>query len=1137
MQLIDDRLLLSATDLLNHVECPHLTHLDFEVATGRARIEETRSETTELIANKGDEHELAYLESLRAEGREIVSITSDSGLEGISRAAERTREAMRAGAEIVYQGVLFDGGRWHGIADFLERVPRPSTLGDWSYEVVDTKLARRVKPYFLLQLCFYSELLAAEQDLVPDWVHVVLGTRARQSFRLSDFVAYYRRVKDRFERFLSAGANSTYPEPVTHCEVCRWQEHCDDRRERDDHLSLVAGMRRSQTARFREAGIETVADLAHAGTQGGPSRIGPQTFEKLQRQAALQVDHRSTGRQSYELLEPEPEHGFARLPPPSPGDLYFDMEGDPFFDQGLEYLFGITWIEDGEPRFRPFWATNRAEEKRAFEDFIDFVLERLAPDPDLHVYHYAPYEPTALKRLMGLHATREEELDHLLRNKVLVDLYAVVRQAIRISQPSYAIKKVEAFYMEPRETNVAEGGDSIIAFEQFLETGDRRPLEAIERYNEDDCRSTWLLHRWLLELRSEAIDRFDREIPWRAPPQPKEPEPEALAEVEELRAALTADIPDDAAQLDADAQARWLLAQLLDYHRREAKPAWWAYFERLEADEETLTERDSEALAGLEEDPSVAAWPLPHPSQSLVHTLRFPEQDHKVKPGTWVDPATEKNVTVERVDEGQGIVEISRDANRRNQPLPRALIPGGPYGTTAQRAALRRLARDVVDRGVDADRHYQALRGILRGDPPRIAGHASGAALQGDGFSLDEAKGIAAGLEGSHLFLQGPPGSGKTHNGAQLICHLLGQGARVGVASSSHAAIHNVLSKVENLAGDDPPWRGLKKHSGTSESRYTSDRDDPLIDNSGDNADFPSDDHRLIAGTAWLFARDNLDSQLDYLFVDEAGQLSLADALAIGTSARTIVLLGDPLQLAQVSQAVHPPGSGASVLEHLLGNHATVPRDRGLFIDETRRMHPDVCRFISETVYEGRLDSFENCARQDLSAPGELTGTGVRYVPVTHVGNARESPEEARAIASRVERLLEGEWVTADGDTRCLDAENVMVVAPYNAQVRCLTEHLPRGVHVGTVDKFQGQQAVVTFFSMATSSGAELPRNLEFLFSRNRLNVAISRARCLAVLVCSPELLHVACRSSEQMRLVNALCRLVEVAKEQGSAT
>ena len=263
-----------------------------------------------------------------------------------------------------------------------------------------------------------------------------------------------------------------------------------------------------------------------------------------------------------------------------------------------------------------------------------------------------------------------------------------------------------------------------------------------------------------------------------------------------------------------------------------------------------------------------------------------------------------------------------------------------------------------------------------------------------------------------------------------------------------------------------------------------------------------------------------------------AGQISLADALAMGTCARNLILLGDPQQLAQVGQAVHPPGAGASVLEHLLGDDTTIPPERGLFIDETRRMHPDVCRFISAAIYEDRLESFAGCANQRIEAPGELSGTGIRYVPVAHEGNTRESVEEAERIRGLVEDLLQGEYLRMDGTRGAIGPEEIMVVAAYNAQVGCLRERLPDGVRVGTVDKFQGQEAAVCLFSMATSSGEEMPRNLEFLFSRNRLNVAVSRARCLAVLVCCPALLEVRCRDAEQMRLLNALCLFVEMGGE-----
>jgi uncharacterized protein len=343
----------------------------------------------------------------------------------------------------------------------------------------------------------------------------------------------------------------------------------------------------------------------------------------------------------------------------------------------------------------------------------------------------------------------------------------------------------------------------------------------------------------------------------------------------------------------------------------------------------------------------------------------------------------------------------------------------------------------------------------------------------------------------------------------------------VGVAATSHKAIHNLLREVEDVARrEGVSFRGLKKGS-----KY----EGPFITTSGDQAYFsdPDDDVLLLAGTSWLFSREEMEGVVDTLFVDEAGQVSLADALAMGTCARNLVLLGDPQQLAQVSQGTHPEGAGASALKHVLAGEDTIPPERGLFLSITWRMHPDVSRFVSAVSYEGRLESAPETAAQQTSF-----GTGLRFLPVVHEGNRIASHEEADAVAAAIEQMVGADYTDSAGRTRPLNHDDFLVVAPYNAQVRCLRAAVPRVVPVGTVDKFQGQEAPIVFFSMATSSGEDLPRNLGFLFSRNRLNVAISRARCLAILVACPDLLDIRCRTIEEMRLANALCLAVEMAEE-----
>jgi uncharacterized protein len=1135
MQELDGGLLLSASDLVAFLECEHLAALDLGAVRGQHQAIKTRTDSGELVARKGDEHERRHLESLIAQGLNVVIVPSViDGAVGGREAVERTESAMCAGADVVFQGALAEGG-WRGFADFLERVARPCpAFGDWSYEVVDTKLARHAKPEFIIQLCLYSDLLGLLQELVPESMHVVLGNGERRSFRVDDFAAFYRRLQHRYGSRLAEDLVGTYPEPVAHCGLCRWSELCAAKWEADEHLSLIAGLGRAQAARLVEVGIDTCAALAAATPLDRPDRVGRSTFERLRDQARLQVHERTTGEQTYELLPLEHGRGFARLPTPRPGDLFFDMEGDPFYEgEGLEYLFGVSRIERGEPVFRAYWARDRPEEKLAFEAFIDFVMGALAEDPTIHVYHYAPYEPTALKRLMGRHGTREDELDQLLRGQVLVDLYAVTIQALRTSRPGYSIKQIEAFYMDRRDQEVTDGGDSIVRFEEWLESGDQALLDAIEAYNEVDCTSTIELHRWLLKRRKEAQKKFSVAIPWRPSPGSTEPAPEAEGirdELARLEAALTAGLPEELVEASEAERGRWLLAQLLRYHRREDKPCWWAYFARLDMSGEELVE-DAEAIGQITADPD--AQPVAD-KRSFIYTLRFPEQEHKLTPGAGIqDPATERGIDVVEIDNAAGTLRIRRGQNRTAEPLPSSLIPGGPYNTTEQRAALRRLAEVVVATGMDGAGEFRALREILRCDPPRIAGLAQGSPLTSASPDIDRIKNLAEHLDESRLFIQGPPGSGKTWTGAQLVVHLINRGARVGVASNSHKAIHNLLHEVENAAaGQSVEFRGLKKCSSDNpDSEFVSALGAPLIENESSVKAFPPpDDIRLIAGTAWLFAPEAMDSQLDYLVIDEAGQVSLADALAMGTSARNLILLGDPLQLAQVSQGAHPDAAGCSVLTHLLGGRDTITQDRGVFLDRTRRMHPDVCGFISDAFYERRLSAIDACSNQRITATGALTGTGLRFIATRHAGNTSSSSEEADSIAGAIDDLERGTVTLADDSSQPIEREDIMVVAPYNAQVRLLSETLPVGVRIGTVDKFQGQEAQVVFFSMATSSGAEIPRNVEFLYSRNRLNVAVSRARCLAVLACSPDLLDLRPRTIEQMRLVNALCRFVELA-------
>jgi uncharacterized protein len=562
---------------------------------------------------------------------------------------------------------------------------------------------------------------------------------------------------------------------------------------------------------------------------------------------------------------------------------------------------------------------------------------------------------------------------------------------------------------------------------------------------------------------------------------------------------------------------RELVSHLLEFHRREAKPQWWMMFHRQEMAEEELVD-DEECLGGLTRDPKKKPEP---DKQSLIHWFRFPPQDFKLRErGTPLRADTAQSAgTIHSLDEDQRRIAL-RIGNARELPDRMSLIPPGPIDSTVLREALYRYAGLVAGNS----RRYAAITSFLKRDPPTVGGVACGAPLIAGNTTLQKALDIIGGLKNSYLLVQGPPGSGKTFAAAHAIVELLAQGKRVGVSSNSHKAIVTLLKEVEDVAKSRKvKFRGVKKCSEDDHGV-----DGKMIEDVRDKKAVFDGNYQLIAGTAWLFACEELDQALDTMFIDEAGQVSIANVVAMGVSARNLVLIGDQMQLAQPTQGVHPGESGLSALEFALGERATVPPELGIFLDRTRRMHPDVCRFVSDAFYDGRLLPEEDNARQRLvlgsGVDAALAATGLRFIEVEHDGCSQKSEIEAERLAEVYRSLRRQRWIDRGGKQAAIGLDDILVVSPFNMQVDLLRRLLPEGARVGTVDKFQGQQAAAVLISMAASSGADSPRGIEFLFSRNRLNVAISRARCFAGIFASPRLLEAPCHTIEQLRLVDAFC-------------
>ena len=1089
MRIVEGRVRVAASDVANFLACQELTQLDLRAARRTLRPPHPRDLGLEDLVRRGEEHERAVLDGFRADGWEVADLS------GAGDPAGATAAAIRGGAGVIYQGTLAGAGLF-GRPDFLVRAdllaapdgePRPDGR---HYEVVDAKLARTAKARAVLQTAFYSRLLAELQGTEPRWMHLALGNGEFVPFKVKDFAAYERQTRRRLEEVLAAGLPAgLYPEPVEHCAICRWSELCAGRRRVDDDLSLVAGMITGQRRALKAAGIATRRGFAGLAALPRLNRVSRDSLERSHAQARLQVASEDEGTIRFRLLEPErdasgtltPNRGLLALPEPVAGDLFFDIEGARYYSEdsrefGLQYLFGVVDTADldeaGRPRYTAFWAFGRQGEKRAFEELIDFITSRRARCPGLHVYHYNHYEPTSVDHLTELHgtrqeavgvlmgrfATREDEVDDLFRLGVFVDLYRVIRQGVQAGVESYSIKRLEPLCGYERQVDLREATASLIAFEAALEdgtaAGDAGRQRVVAGYNEDDCRATLALRDWLEVRRLELAGRLGEDLP--RPVFAEKPGAAEDSETARIRSALLADVSAETSGAIAwgvsaetsEGPARVLLADLLDWHRREDKPAWWRYFYVRELSPAELI-GEPDALGGL-----AGGEVVDQVNRSVVRRFSFPPQEHRFSCGQAAyDVETGRGWSVWAVDDANGTIEL-KIGNAYDGPLPAGLVEGGPIGTRELRERLRDFGDRVVREGIGG---MDAATALLLRRPPEADGLAG---AEGE-TAAEAAIRLAVSLRRSYLPLQGPPGTGKTYTAAEQILALVAQGRTAGITGPSHAVIHHLIDTVCAHASR----RGLAPRIG-----QRADRDNPYLHDSAIGMPSQQLERALrdgeldvVAGTVWLWARPSLAASVDTLFVDEAGQLSLANVLAVAGAARNLVLLGDPQQLAQPSQATHPPGAGASALGHILGDRATMPEGAGLLLDQTYRMHPDLCQYTSEVFYDGKLHGVGGLGRQEILGAGPFSGSGLRVVKVPHEGNTNASPEEAEQVARLAELLAGCSWRDRDDAVGQVGRDGILIVTPYNAQIRAIQDALAdrglTGFRVGTVDKFQGREA------------------------------------------------------------------------------
>jgi uncharacterized protein len=1174
-KLADNHWSFNTRDLMRSSGCDHCSQLaiasQLDVAGLNQLLKQYYVEPDNLAITYGMAFEAALEQELldclgpeqfqRPEGKDAFAATVD---------------LMRAKVPVIFQGYIEHRVgllQFNGKPDFLvrddyelyfeNRILRARQIEGYEsqgkYVAWDAKLASSAKPNYLLQIALYADALVALGFQSEKESGLILGSRKLANFEDSEIVPAMKAARTELAEAIKTFDNSMCLEDLTlycetkdSCKVCEYPALCEQARLDTDHLVQIAGINRSQIEKFKLAGIDTMEKLASAKDSERPVEITATTFEKLRTQARLQHDYKQTGKVSH-LVLPDPE--IAVLPPASANDIFFDMEGFPYYPEegGLEYLFGSSF-RDG--KFVPFFAHDRVQEKKALKAFVELVTEKLNQDKTAHIYHYASYEVTALTRLAARHGILEKEISELVSSGHMIDLFKVVKGSIMVSQPSYSIKKLEAFYEFERRSKVLDAGSSIDEYDyyrQLVELKDPKAKEVMQQitdYNEDDCVSTMGLFDWLSSLDGAhtRYQEFQRAKDIKKAREAKrqdsrEDSPESqrakkaerdLERLIQKTSALEAKLEnfDWGHSPQGDYRAKiWLaLTHSILYYNREDVIRWRDWGIRKDATYEAL-HRDRKALVvqGCQTSQSTSDFFGVDPETKIKIVYQYqlePGQTCFLKKDQKLFVRYSLGANQQDTDYGRvlsingNLIEFERDARFENMMLePNAIfedewIPLGNKPETVGQV-VQELAASWGSPEQEPEMRHPAIDLLMRKEPA-LRTLSQLPEVVGDDylFAITEA---VNDLDHSVLAIQGPPGSGKTYLGSRVIKQLVDQGKRVGVVANSHSAVENLMWACLE-AGVSPSAMAKKSQSGDKQAKgWATPSTNQVL-----GKWLAGQEGLVMGGTSWSFcAKEVLEHGFDYIFVDEAAQFSLVDAIAVTANTKNLVLLGDPQQLTQVVQAVHPGGVDNSALGHYMGDSQILEEDSGYFVDITRRMHPQINAPVSWLSYKNKLHSHPDTDRNQVSGldPGLIT------VPVHHVGNSSSSIEEANKVVE-----------IAKAQSAVLGASEILVVAPYNAQVDLIRKQLDAAglqeVAVGTVDKFQGREAMVVIVSMAASTAADAPRGLEFILDRNRLNVAVSRAKANCFMVYSPQIARSRFRSIEELKSLSRLNGLLDFATQ-----
>ena len=1110
----------SATMLTRYINCKHIITNEFNEK--KLNLKRTgRTVADNLRLEKGLIHEVQYFKELSKKYKKVKNIKILKNLSKEEK-IEETIKALEDGYELIYGGWL-QSGNWSGELDFLEINKNvQSNLGNYSYEIIDTKNSSKVKGDHIYQVCLYSFLLQEAQGILADNFYILLKDKNKELIKLKEVYDTFLLHKKSYEIFIKNGLGKTKPEKCSNCTFCDWKEICDNEWINKKHLNQVLLTNRKDIKKLNNAGIYNFDELAKLNPKTKIEGLRDEIKIKRINQAKLQIEAEEKGYPIFKVIEENLilNKGFNLLPKPSECDLFFDIESvqDYVFPGRLEYLFGIYYEENGEKIFKPFWAHNKKEEKQSVIDFFTFTKGHFKKYPKAKIYHYASYEIKALERLTSLHKVHGVDYDHYLNLGRFVDLFRVVKQAIYVSEKSYSIKEVEKYYDFKRSGDIKKGDISEEYYIQWIETKKQNLLDEIEEYNKQDCVSTFKLRNWLLKIKPADTKWF---VPEKEQMELRPFEENLLDYQKKFNASKL-----------SDNRIVKLLSDVIGFYNREQKPQWRQFFDRKDLSDEELID-DRECIGNMKLVSQV------QDKRSFCYKYLFPEQEYKLKKGRGVIIANNNDPnradyagTIQELDQINRTLVLRKGISREQKQLPRTLSIGEKVMEQSRFENLNQNIYNFCENILENKKGYEALKSFLNRDIPNIKGIKPGEKIINSEEFDKEIPDVIARLNSSYLFLQGPPGTGKTLQSSNAIIELLKKNKRIAVTANSHKVIHNLLERLEKLAENQGfLFKGLKMGNPDNDDTYYNGNLIKTDKNEKHYIDVLKERKTLLyAGTKYHLSQWYYRSKIDYLFIDEAGQISIADLIALGGVAKNIILVGDQLQLGQPTQGSHPGLSNNSVLDYLLQGKDTIEDNRGIFLNRTYRMHPNINSFVSENFYENKLLTNPENKKRKIDLPNNffIKNEGIHTILMDHEDCTQTSEQEFKKIDAIIKKLIGKKFTNINNKVRPLSIEDFLIVSPYNAQVNFLLARLPEGTRCGTIDRFQGQQAPVTIISMTSSDLESLPRDKSFFFNRNRLNVAISRAQCLSIILFNPKLLEAPPKTYEEFKMINNFQKLLK---------